>query len=523
MTQGSTSTFARTVLMVSAIAALAWLLIARISGPSDVWDHTQPKTVSYTTDILVNGNWVLPIERGALPATKPPLYNWIAAPVVAVIGFNSEWAHKFPSILALVLCWAVTIALGARIDRKHGGLVGWLAGFAAVTTQMFFKLGYLARPDMLLTLWLTLGWIAATALILNDNAKVNPKRLLRLGFWMCVALAGMTKGPAAFVLIIYALLGGKLLTGRWSATGCVGWLWGLPVALVINGAWIYAVWRVNPDHLVNELWGAEIAGRITGTGPKGAEGAGPWYPLTSLTYMPYYFLTRLLPWSVLAILAMVHLWRRNLNPPHRNWTTLQADGGAWYQAAAVYAALVVLVFSISTGKRADYIAGAVTPACLLASWWLLRVRSDVARWTPRLAPVAGAIALAALTVDDRLQPLAPSKGYGEEIRTFIDDAERAIDNRPMPLVFLNSGESHVQAFLGESELDGLEPVEAQLNKGESFWVIEGPPPTGTPTLRKLLRETYVDFTMTPTVVSEPEVPGAVWQGTTTLWLVEPKR
>ncbi|MEE9608696.1 MAG: hypothetical protein V3U03_13225, partial [Myxococcota bacterium] len=83
-------------LVACSIAALVWAVAARVSGPSDLWDQTQPRTVSYTTDILVNGgsHWILPMEPGRRPATKPPLYNWMAAPAVKLLGFPSELGHK---------------------------------------------------------------------------------------------------------------------------------------------------------------------------------------------------------------------------------------------------------------------------------------------------------------------------------------------------------------------------------------------------------------------------------------------
>src|SRR5688572_23431086 len=80
------------------LLALAWALFARLSGPSDIWNQTQPRTMSYTTDMLITGgdHWLLPADSSGLRATKPPMYNWLAAPMVALLGFPSEPAHKFP-------------------------------------------------------------------------------------------------------------------------------------------------------------------------------------------------------------------------------------------------------------------------------------------------------------------------------------------------------------------------------------------------------------------------------------------
>jgi len=100
---------------VLAVTALLWVLAARILGPTDAWDQTQPITIAYTTDMIVNRRWVVPATQNGEPATKPPLYNWMAAPAVAAAGYSSELAHKLPSVVALVLCFVVVVALGQRV------------------------------------------------------------------------------------------------------------------------------------------------------------------------------------------------------------------------------------------------------------------------------------------------------------------------------------------------------------------------------------------------------------------------
>src|SRR5688572_30604341 len=118
---GALSPCWRVTLMVCSMASLVWALSARVLGPSDLWDQTQPKTVCYTSDIVVHGgwHWILPVERGLLPASKPPLYNWLAVPMVKLLGFSSELAHRFPSALALCLCWLLTVRAGRMIDRGN--------------------------------------------------------------------------------------------------------------------------------------------------------------------------------------------------------------------------------------------------------------------------------------------------------------------------------------------------------------------------------------------------------------------
>ncbi|UCD75045.1 MAG: hypothetical protein JSV91_14825, partial [Phycisphaerales bacterium] len=487
----------RRLLAVCAVVALAWLVAGRVFGPSDLWDQTQPKTVSYTTDIIAHGRWILPVERGEFPATKPPLYNWLAAPAVWLMGFNSEIGHKLPSIVALFACWAALIVLGDRLFPSMGAAVGYLASMCFVSSYTIFKLGYLARPDMLLTLWLVLGWIAATKLLVDarEEAAGPPTRrfLLKLAFWLCVALAGLTKGPVAAVLPVYAVIAGKVITGRWRASAILGWWWGLPASLILVALWIWGVWLTNPEHLRQELWYNEIWGRVTGTGPEGSH-EGPLGWLKGLGHMPLYYLVRFAPWSILSILAMVELWKHD--PRKESGQIWRGIGrsGYWLMSAAVMVFVVVGLFTLSASKRADYIAAAFAPGSLLAAWWLLRAGPRLGEYLPWLASAAVGVCLGAMTVVNQRQSAAPEPGFGDQIMAFARQARAEIENQSGPVVFWNAGASHLQAMLGASELDcppsmpparddpvlraRVESYTAALRRqiiedGRPFWLLEG--------------------------------------------------
>lgn len=463
--------------MIASVLALLLVIIARIAGPSDLIDQTQPKTVSYTSDMLANGRWVLPIERGVLPATKPPLYNWIAAPFVAAAGYSSEIAHKFPSVLALVGCWLLLTRVGNLLDPGSPGsprALGWIAGLLFVVNYPMFKLGYLARPDMLLTFWLALGWIAATVLLLHGDEQTPARRTLwRATLWISVGLAGLTKGPAALVIMLYGVLGARVLTGSWRSAGRLGWSWGLPLALAIPGAWIALVWRVDAEHLRQVLWHDEIYGRVTGTGPEGArDGFLGW--VRTLPNMPFYFMVRFLPWSIAAALGVMMLLRggRAGCDPLTNWL----------RSSAWLIVLVLIVFSLSAGKRADYIALAYMPGALLAAWWLREGSPGfLRRWW--VVPLAAFLTLAGLVIHNERDPLMPTRRFVNEINRFIIESRRCLDEEPMKVVFWHVGPSHVQALFGVSVRDSstaaLEAIQG-MEPGESFWVVAGRPLSGQP-------------------------------------------
>src|SRR5829696_8900089 len=95
------------------LITLAIVLGARIAGPSDIHDKSQPKTVAYTADMVLHGHYILPRDMVGGPARKPPMYNWIGVPFVALFGF-AEPVLKMPAILSGI----ATLSLIACATRR---------------------------------------------------------------------------------------------------------------------------------------------------------------------------------------------------------------------------------------------------------------------------------------------------------------------------------------------------------------------------------------------------------------------
>lgn len=544
------------MLIVCSILSLLWVLSVRILGPSDAWDQDQPKTMSYTTDILVNGNWTLPVERGVIKASKPPMYNWIAAPFVWILGFSSEVAHKTPSLLAFGICWLIVVRIGRAIGGPENESLGWLAGVIVAANYTMFKLSYVARPDMVLTMWLTLGWAAATALLVSaDSGSTRRRSVLRMAFWLCVGCAALTKGPPAVLLLIYALVGGRLLGGSWRRTRIFQWSWGLPLALALPALWVLSVYSIDAEHLRERLWFQEIYGRVTGLGEQGNT-EGPIEFFRRLGHVPAYYFARFAPWSVLALLAIVGLltrvpaprgffraiivfvldlvlWviaeiRRLLSreqvlrerPPFACKTLGQR--GLWLLGACVMTTIMFVLFTLSTGKRADYIAAGYPIGALLASWWLLDQRPFVMRRLPWLAPATAAIVLGGMTWYVLTEVAAHERGFGSVITDFIAEAHEHISVEPRPLAFWNEGGTQIQAYLGSSHPTGSKAVREMLGDTESIWLIAGRrknAPFDAPAWADRLG---LDVSMTPVVQSTRTDRYPNWPEQITLYRVDPR-
>lgn len=401
----------RSAIIALSIATLLAALLGRALAPSDTDDKDQPITMTYTVNMIEHGEWMVPHDHRGNLTTKPLLYNWLAVPFVKVAGLDNEFAHKLPSVLALLGCFVLLVWLGQQIDAP-GGALGWLTGAIFLANYTIFQLGYLARTDMLLTFWLLLGWVIATVMIgrVGRSPGIAMPGLCA-AFWMCVALAGLTKGPPAFVLVVYALVAPRVLTGQWRAASIFGWWWGLPLAVLPSAAWIYGVWLEEPEHLVNQLWGEEVFGRVTGLGDEGNR-RGPVDFFLKLGHMPAYYLSRFLPWSILSILAVIELFLRQPDGSRR-WAQAQwaesSEGENretrlwWLKASLIMLIAVIAFFSLSTGKRAAYIASVYGPGSLLAAWWVLGIAVGRVPRVLTLTFLATAIVMIAMIVHRWMQ------------------------------------------------------------------------------------------------------------------------
>jgi len=486
-------TAGRRWLVLAALILLATVVIARTLAPSDLWDQTQPRTIAYTADMLVHGGsaLLLPRDGADLAATKPPLYNWLALPGVAIAGRDNDFAHRLPSLLALIATLLVTMGLGERL-RLGAGVA---AACMLLASYPIFKLGLLARPDMLLVLWLLCGWWAATALIAGGTAPRGPfdakrERIgLRRGvFWTSFVLAAWTKGPAALLLPLHALLLARLVGGSWRQFARVGLGWS-PLAALLALAWPLTVLLIEPRHLVDQLWGREVVARVVGAGPEG-NGRGLLGIATGALDMPGYLMVRFLPWSLPALagsIAVIGARRRGGIERSGNERLLES--------AVLWIVLVTLFFTLSSGKRADYIAPAYPMAALLAGWWLCDAMRLARR--PLLLVMPAYVAMAAVCIGwARSRPAPPEILETIETIERLGRGERAVIESMAPgelLLIRGTPAEHLAALVGSGRPRDSSPagVLEALAAGRTVRLVHEPM-HATPALRSLLQEAEIE-------------------------------
>jgi 4-amino-4-deoxy-L-arabinose transferase-like glycosyltransferase len=441
-------------------AALFTIIVAitmgtRVFGPSDLYEKDQVKTMGYTADIVDNDQWLLPRDTLGQRTTKPPLYNWLGAAPLFVTRWYSEFMFKLPSLLAgtaVVLLVIATARHAAEVqacvgnrpphERSLALQSGLLAGMLWLACAPVMKQVYLARPDMLLTAFTTGAWVCGTAAMRAAPARWQPAA----GFWVCVAAAALSKGPAALLPVAYVVLASRLIFGKFAAMRKLNWGWGAPLALALVGLWLVPVALRDGAHLYDVMIRDELVNRVLRGGPENNVAGALWQ-------MPAWFLTQFAPWSALCALALVSgrgVWRGPLAP------------------AALWLVLGVAFFSCSAGKRADYLAPVYTQASVLGACWLTDAVAATRFPIWRLA-VVPALFAAALGLNHLRYSREAQQPYARHVKQFAADC-RAVVGRDRVLFLVNG----YHPFLPLIGRGGRVLDETQLNR--AGWLLCPPVP-----------------------------------------------
>ena len=327
---------------------LALLVLGVGLGLRDPWPSDEPRFALVARHMVESGQWLFPQRGHELYPDKPPLFMWLQAAAYTVVG---HWRIAFllPSLLAaLGTLWCV-VDLGRRLWTRR---VGLYAGYALLFALQFTYQARKAQIDPLVTFWITLGNYAFLRFLIATPA--DPQRQWRwwtLG-WLAAGLGTITKGVGVLALLmvvpgIYAALRGwhgaraplrdwRVLLGPVAFLVAVS-LWLLPMVHAALGS-ADPAYRAYMDNILFRQTAKRYAQSWDHPNP-------PWYHLEVM-------LTMWLP-AMLALPWALPAWRRRLR-----------RHDARYLLPLVWWLLVVVFFSIPSGKRDVYILPALPMACL---------------------------------------------------------------------------------------------------------------------------------------------------------------
>lgn len=367
------------------------LFVVRVAGPSNLMDNDQERPASYVMDAVLHGHWWCQVDWTGDIMSKPPLFTWIGAVATLPIGHANLASLYFPCLVAML----VTVALIFRFGcNRFGYAAGFLAGLMYLAAPSGVKHIALARTDALFA-----ATIALTALM-GYRAWTTGRGWP--WFWVAAALATLTKGPLGVLLGAMGLLvviwekvsrrSGNVDSespdvGRQGGMRSRRQFWlsqlaGLALFCLIAFGWFWLAYQQSGQAFIDKVIGRELVGHMV-SDEHGTFGIG-------FVKAPLYWLSRFLPWS---LLALIGLWRVVKHPA--------AEPGERTFERFLFCWIVggLLLFSLAKHQRGDLPLPLYAPAALLAG-------REVARWWKdwelnrviRRSLIAVGVALALYTV-----------------------------------------------------------------------------------------------------------------------------
>jgi len=333
-------------------------------GLRDPWPADEPRFASVALDMLRSGNWLIPHAGGDFYQDKPPLHFWLMAIGYSLTG-SLRAGFLLPSMLAsLGTLWLVY----DLIRRLHGRESARLTAITLVCCVHYVMTTRGAQIDATLIFFCTLAlWGLLRHLLLGA-----PVAVALIGAF-AAGLGVIDKAVGFLTLALLPLA--ALLAQRFGAPAVprATW-WQVPVVFVLTiMLWLVPmllhVASVGSPELIayrDELLFKQTVTRY----------AQAWHHIRPF----YYYLVEVIPalWLPLSALLfwLVPRWRDD-------WRERRI--AVWLPL--LWALLVILFFSLSTGKRGVYVLPALPALAMAAAPHLpqLFARQSVQRLSLALA------------------------------------------------------------------------------------------------------------------------------------------
>jgi 4-amino-4-deoxy-L-arabinose transferase-like glycosyltransferase len=322
------------------IAASIWLVALAWVRPLALPDEGRYTDIARW--MVGSGDWLIPRINGLPFIQKPPLYFWLEAAAIGIVG-ASPFTARLVSLASAVLICVSVFWLARQFVDEHSAR--WSLA-ALVFNPLFFAGAQYANFDMLIAALVT-GTLTLAVLAIRSP---GPARWLWLGAYVTAGLAVLAKG------LIGILLPGMVFVAWAVASRRLDWLvkaFSLPGLLlfgIIVLPWFILVERRYPG-FINYFFVYHHLDRYLQSGFNNAH--GPWF-------FPAVLFVGLLPWTVAPLLH----WRPFLRVPA---SSLRRLGFVWF-------VVVLVFFSLPRSKLIGYIFPLLPAFAIIVGPWFATYR-----------------------------------------------------------------------------------------------------------------------------------------------------
>ncbi|MBI2987724.1 MAG: glycosyltransferase family 39 protein [Deltaproteobacteria bacterium] len=337
------------------LAFLCYLIFFHGLGHYALWDPDEGRIGVIAKEMAASGNWMTLTQNGVPYYDKPVPYFWLVALCLKLLGL-SELAVRLPSALAASLTVGFVFIWGTVSGGVSRGV--W-SGMILASSMEFIFLGRLGKMDMVFAFFFTAALLSFLCWRERGGGSLWP-------FYLFVGLASLAKGPVGVLLPVLIVGIATAIEKRWELFREMRLVRGAGVVLLISVPWYLMAGLRDPEYIWTFLWDHNIL-RFFAL-EKGINHPEPIY-----FFIPV-LLAGFLPWSFLLPPILHSLWERRRDKGKEQRLFL-----------IVWAATVLLFFSLSRNKLGTYILPLFPPLALLTADAVSRfvAGEETRRWRQR--------------------------------------------------------------------------------------------------------------------------------------------
>ena len=326
------------------VAALIFIWLAATAWLRPLALPDEGRYVGVAWEMMRSGDWLTPTLDGLPFFHKPPLFYWITGASMSVFGLN-EWAARAAPLFG---AWLASFSLYLFVRRWWSERAARLTLLALLVQPLLYLGGQYANLDMLVAGCITATILLLAHVVLSMEHGLAFRRALLAAYAMA-ALAVLAKGLIGFVIPGMVLLVWLALRRHWRAMLSLLSVPGLLVFLALTAPWFIAMQLRFPDFL-DYFFVVQQFKRFAASGFNNVQPFWAYFALLAVASLPW------LPW----LYRQLGLRQREDTQP-----------GSLRLLMWVWAAVVVIFFSLPQSKLVGYVLPSVPPlAFLMADGYL---------------------------------------------------------------------------------------------------------------------------------------------------------